>query len=121
MLTTFDRDDYIVAAFRAGTSGFLLKAAPPQQLVAAVRTVHAGDALLAPASTRRLIEQFARRPDQAPALDVLTPCEHDVLRLLARCLTNAELPSSSSSSPRRSSPTSPAFCKNSACATVCKQ
>ena len=91
MLTTFDLDEYIVAAFRAGASGFLLKTAPPQQLVAAVRTVHAGDALLAPASTRRLIEQFARPPDQAPALDMLTPREHDVLRLLARGLTNAEI------------------------------
>ena len=65
-LTTFDLDDYIVAAFRAGASGFLLKTAPPQQLVAAVRTVYAGDALLVPASTRRLIEQFARPPGQAP-------------------------------------------------------
>ncbi len=91
MLTTFDLDDYIVDAFRAGASGFLLKTAPPPQLVAAVRTVHAGDALLAPASTRRLIEQFARPPGHAPALDLLTPREHDVLRLLARGLTNAEI------------------------------
>ena len=91
MLTTFDLDDYIVDAFRAGASGFLLKTAPPQQLVAAVRTVHAGDALLAPASTRRLIEQSARPPAPAPALDMLTPREHDVLRLLARGLTNAEI------------------------------
>ena len=60
MLTTFDLDDYIVDAFRAGASGFLLKTAPPPQLVAAIRTVHSGDALLAPVSTRRLIEQFAR-------------------------------------------------------------
>ena len=60
MLTTFDLDDYIVDAFRAGASGFLLKTAPPPQLVAAIRTVHAGDGLLAPASTRRLIEQFAQ-------------------------------------------------------------
>jgi DNA-binding NarL/FixJ family response regulator len=91
MLTTFDLDDYVVDAFRAGASGFLLKTAPPPQLVAAVRTVHAGDALLAPASTRRLIEQFARPPGHAPALGLLTHREHDVLRLLARGLTNAEI------------------------------
>jgi DNA-binding NarL/FixJ family response regulator len=91
MLTTFDLDDYVVDAFRAGASGFLLKTAPPPQLVAAVHTVHAGDALLAPASTRRLIEQFARPPGPAPALDMLTAREHDVLCLLARGLTNAEI------------------------------
>jgi DNA-binding NarL/FixJ family response regulator len=91
ILTTFDLDDYIVDAFRAGASGFLLKTAPPAQLVAAVHTVHAGEALLAPASTRRLIEQFARPPERAPALDRLTGREHDVLSLLARGLTNAEI------------------------------
>jgi DNA-binding NarL/FixJ family response regulator len=91
ILTTFDLDDYIVDAFRAGASGFLLKTAPPAQLVAAVHTVHAGEALLAPASTRRLIEQFARPPERAPALDRLTGREHDVLGLLARGLTNAEI------------------------------
>jgi DNA-binding NarL/FixJ family response regulator len=91
MLTTFDLDDYVVDAFRAGASGFLLKTAPPPQLVAAIRTVHAGDGLLAPASTRRLIEQSARQPAPAPALGTLTAREHDVLRLLARGLTNAEI------------------------------
>jgi DNA-binding NarL/FixJ family response regulator len=91
MLTTFDLDDYVVDAFRAGASGFLLKTAPPPQLVAAIRTVHAGDGLLAPASTRRLIEQSARPPAPVPALGTLTAREHDVLRLLARGLTNAEI------------------------------
>jgi DNA-binding NarL/FixJ family response regulator len=91
MLTTFDLDDYVVDAFRAGASGFLLKTAPPPQLVAAIRTVHAGDGLLAPASTRRLIEQSVRPPAPAPALGTLTSREHEVLRLLARGLTNAEI------------------------------
>jgi DNA-binding NarL/FixJ family response regulator len=91
ILTTFDLDEYVVDAFRAGASGFLLKTAPPPQLVAAVRTVQEGDALLTPASTRRLIEQVARPPAAVPAFEHLTAREHDVLRLLARGLTNAEI------------------------------
>jgi DNA-binding NarL/FixJ family response regulator len=91
ILTTFDLDEYVVDAFRAGASGFLLKTAPPQQLVAAVRTVHDGDALLAPASTRRLIEQYARAPEDPSAAEELTAREREVLRLLARGLTNAEI------------------------------
>jgi DNA-binding NarL/FixJ family response regulator len=91
ILTTFDLDEYVVDAFRAGASGFVLKTAPPHQLVAAVRTIHEGEALLAPASTRRLIEQFALAKDEPAALDELTAREQDVLRLLARGLTNAEI------------------------------
>jgi DNA-binding NarL/FixJ family response regulator len=91
ILTTFDLDEYVVEAFRAGASGFLLKTAPPHQLVAAVRTVREGDALLAPASTRRLIQQAARPPAVAPALEELTAREHEVLRLLARGLSNTEI------------------------------
>jgi DNA-binding NarL/FixJ family response regulator len=91
ILTTFDLDEYVVDAFRAGASGFVLKTAPPHQLVAAVRTIHEGDALLAPASTRRLIEQFAHPHSETAALEELTARERDVLRLLARGLTNAEI------------------------------
>ena len=95
MLTTFDQDEYLYEALRAGTSGFLLKAAPPEQLVAAVRTVAAGDALLAPSVTRRVIEAFAERgtpPTEPPAaLDELTARELEVLRHLARGESNAEI------------------------------
>ena len=91
ILTTFDLDEYVVDAFRAGASGFLLKTAPPHQLVAAVRTIHDGDALLAPASTRRLIEQFAQPRNSATVLEELTAREQDVICLLARGLTNAEI------------------------------
>ena len=91
MLTTFDLDDYVIDAFRAGASGFLLKTVPPAQLVAAVHTVYESDALLAPASTRRLIEEHAPAPIEAPELEELTVREREVLRLLARGLTNAEI------------------------------
>ena len=91
MLTTFDLDEYVYEALRAGASGFLLKDAPPEQLVGAVRTVAAGDALLAPAITRRLIEDFVRRPPPGARaarreLDELTDRELEVLRLIARGL-----------------------------------
>jgi DNA-binding NarL/FixJ family response regulator len=95
MLTTFDLDQYIYAALTAGASGFLLKDVTPEQLVAAVRLVRSGDALLAPSITRRLVERFAPRASARPAvhgdLSDLTPRELEVLRLLARGLSNAEL------------------------------
>jgi DNA-binding NarL/FixJ family response regulator len=95
ILTTFDLDDYVYEALRAGASGFLLKDAPAADLVAAVRIVAAGDALLAPSITRRLIAEFAARsrpPRARPdALSALTPRETDVLRLIARGRSNAEI------------------------------
>jgi DNA-binding NarL/FixJ family response regulator len=94
ILTTFDLDEYVFDALRAGASGFLLKDSPPEQLIAAIHVVAEGEALLAPPITRRLIEQFARRPPPRAAaerLAELTPRELDVLRLLARGLSNAEI------------------------------
>jgi DNA-binding NarL/FixJ family response regulator len=94
ILTTFDLDQYVYTALTAGASGFLLKDVSPEQLVAAVRLVRSGDALLAPSITRRLIQQFAPRPATPAAhgdLSGLTPRELEVLRLMARGLSNAEL------------------------------
>ncbi|MEU9393163.1 response regulator transcription factor [Streptomyces sp. NPDC048324] len=95
MLTTFDLDRYVYAALTAGASGFLLKDVTPEHLVAAVHLARTGDALLAPAITRRLVERFVARDTPAPALhrdlSVLTPRELEVLRALGTGLSNAEL------------------------------
>jgi DNA-binding NarL/FixJ family response regulator len=93
ILTTFDVDEYVYQALAAGASGFLLKNAPPEQLISAVRVVAAGDALLAPSITRRVIEQFAPLPPPGAtdALEGLTDRERQVLQLVARGLSNAEV------------------------------
>jgi DNA-binding NarL/FixJ family response regulator len=93
VLTTFDLDQYVYEALRAGASGFLLKDAPEDQLVAAIRIAADGGAMFSPAVTRRLIEEFSRRvsPEPPPELAELTPREREVLRLLARGLSNQEI------------------------------
>jgi DNA-binding NarL/FixJ family response regulator len=93
VLTTFDLDEYVYEALKAGASGFVLKDDPPEQLLAAIRTVAAGDALLSPAVTKRVIERFTRIPQPAPPkqLEELTERELDVFRLIARGLSNAEI------------------------------
>ena len=94
ILTTFERDDYIFEALRAGASGFLLKNAPPEDLVNAVRVVAEGNSLLAPSVTRRIIAEFAQRPPRPHVKDPvekLTERETEVLRLIARGKTNAEI------------------------------
>jgi DNA-binding NarL/FixJ family response regulator len=95
VLTTFDLDEYVFGALRAGAAGFLLKDAPRERLVEAIRVVHGGDALLSPSITRRLVEDFAARTDplepSTALLDELTPREREVLVLVARGLSNGEI------------------------------
>ena len=95
MLTTFDLDEYVYDALRAGASGFLLKDVPADQLVNGIRLVAAGESLLAPTVTRRLIEEFAKTPaadaPPPPSFDELTPRELEVLQLIARGMSNAEI------------------------------
>ncbi len=95
ILTTFEDDDYIFGALRAGASGFLLKRTRPEQLIAAIHTIASGESLLSPSVTRRVIDRMAREPQLGPAagraLQRLTPRERDVLELLARGLSNGEI------------------------------
>ena len=93
ILTTFDLDEYVYEALSAGASGFVLKDDPPEQLLAAIRTVAAGDALLSPTITKRVIDQFTRIPRPMPPKELgdLTAREHEVLRLIAGGLSNAEI------------------------------
>jgi DNA-binding NarL/FixJ family response regulator len=95
VLTTFDLDEYVFGALKAGASGFLLKDTPPAELLAGIRVVASGDAQLSPSITRHLIEEFVRRPQlirvAPPSLDALTDREVEVLKLVARGLSNAEI------------------------------
>jgi len=123
VLTTFERDDYVFEALRAGASGFLLKNAPPEELVHAVRIVAAGDVLLAPSVTRRVIAEYAQRPappKHDPGLGRLTEREAQVLRLLATARATPSSPPSSTWAKGPSRPTSPTCWPSSACATESK-
>jgi DNA-binding NarL/FixJ family response regulator len=125
ILTTFGLDTYVYDALRAGASGFMLKDAPPEEIAAAVQIVARGDALLAPAVTRAVIEEFARQQRAAtsappPAVAELTPREHEVFELLARGMSNPETANNFSPPKRRQRRTSLASSRNSTCATASK-
>jgi DNA-binding NarL/FixJ family response regulator len=93
ILTTFDHDEYVYEALRIGASGFVLKDDPPEQLIAAIRTIAEGDALLSPSITKRVIQQFGRMPRAEPPSELaeLTTREQEILRLIAQGLSNAEI------------------------------
>ena len=123
ILTTFERDEYVFEALQSGASGFLLKNAPPEELVRAVRVVAGGDALLAPSVTRRIIEQFASRPlkpELGPRLQSLTQREREVLVMLARGPATPSWRPSCSSLRARSRRTCPVCWPSSRCATACR-
>ena len=120
ILTTFDLDEYVYRALRAGASGFVLKDDPPEQLIAAVRTVAGGDALLSPSVTRRVIAAVHPRATSSrpQAVETLTAREMDVFRLITRgLLERRDRSASCSSATPRSRPTSPGCCRSSTCAT----
>jgi DNA-binding NarL/FixJ family response regulator len=125
MLTTFGLDSYVYESLRAGASGFMLKDAPPEEIASAVRIIANGDALLAPAVTRSVIEEFARNPSPAPdhlpvAVTSLTPREREVLDLLIAGLSTPRSATALSSPTRPPRRTSPASCRNSASETESK-
>jgi DNA-binding NarL/FixJ family response regulator len=122
VLTTYDVDDAVFAALRAGASGFMLKDVRPAELVEAVRVVARGDALLAPSVTRRLLDRFTGALPEGPAPDIsaLTEREVEVLRLVALALTNAEIAERLFLTEATVKRTSPRCCASSGCATACR-